>query len=85
MPISIKNEATEQLARKLADLTGETLTDTIRESLQERYDRLYKFPSGRSMKDDIMEIVKRCSNRPNLTTLTDDEILGYDEFGVPTR
>jgi antitoxin VapB len=85
MPISIKNEATEQLARKLADLTGESLTETIRESLQERYERLQNKASGRSMRDDIMEIVKRCSNRPRLTTLTDDEILGYDEFGVPTR
>lgn len=85
MPISIKNEATEQLARKLADLTGETLTDTIRESLQERYDRLSKLPSGRSMKDDLMEIARHCSSLPRLTDLTDDEILGYDEFGVPTR
>ena len=30
MPIGIKNDQTELLDRKLADLTGETLTEAVR-------------------------------------------------------
>lgn len=36
MPISIKNPKTEMLARRVARLTGETLTEAIHEALEER-------------------------------------------------
>lgn len=85
MPIGIKNEQTELLARKLAELTGETLTDAIRTAVIERYDRLRRARSGRSLADELNEIALRCAKLPVLSKLSDDEILGYDEFGVPTR
>ena len=85
MPISIKNGETEVLARKLAQLTGETLTETIRAAVAEKYDRLRKARSGRSLTDELTEIAFRCGNRPLVSRLSADEILGYDEFGAPTR
>ena len=85
MPIGIKNDQTELLARKLAELTGETLTDAIRTAVIERYDRLRRARSGRSLADELNEIALRCAKLPVLSKLSDDEILGYDEFGVPTR
>lgn len=85
MPISIKNEETEQLARKLADLTGETLTEALRAAVAERYDRLRRTRSGRSLADELNAIALRCAKRPVISRLTDDEILGYDETGVPSR
>ena len=85
MPISIKNEQTELLSRKLAELTGETLTDAIRVAVVERYDRLRRVRSGRSLADDLNEIALRCAKLPDVSQLSDAEILGYDEFGVPTR
>lgn len=85
MPISIKNTETEVLARKLAELTGETLTETIRGAVAEKYNRLRSARSGRSLTDELNEIAMRCGSRPLVSTLSDDEILGYDEFGVPTR
>jgi antitoxin VapB len=85
MPISIKNEKTEQLARKLADLTGETLTEALRASVAERYDRLRRARSGRSLADELNAIALRCAKRPAISHLTDDEILGYDEAGIPSR
>jgi antitoxin VapB len=85
MPISIKNEATEALARKLADLTGETLTTAIQNALAQRYERVRREKSGRTLEDELNEIALRCAARPRDMTLTDDEILGYDEFGIPTR
>jgi antitoxin VapB len=85
MPISIKSEQTEMLARKLAELTGETLTEAIRASVQERYERLRRARARRSLADELNEIALRCARLPDVSQLSDDEILGYDESGVPTR
>jgi antitoxin VapB len=85
MPISIKNNQTELLARKLAELTGETITEAVRSAVAERYDRLRRARSGRSLADEINEIALRCAKRPVISKLSADEILGYDESGVPTR
>jgi antitoxin VapB len=85
MPISIKNNETELLARKLAELTGETLTNAIRAAVAERYDRLRQSRSGRSLASDLNSIALRCARRPIVSDLSEDEILGYDEAGIPTR
>jgi antitoxin VapB len=85
VPISIKNEQTELLARKLADLTGESLTEAIRIAVTDRYDRLRRARSGRSLADELNAIALRCAQRPVISQLSDDEFLGYDESGVPTR
>lgn len=85
MPISIKNEQTELLARKLAQLTGESLTEAIRVALVERYDRLRQARSGRSLADELNEIAQSCAKLPLISNVSADEILGYDEFGAPTR
>jgi antitoxin VapB len=39
MAISIKDPDTDALARRLASLTGEKITDAVRIALQERVDR----------------------------------------------
>lgn len=85
MPISIKNDQTELLVRNLAALTKESLTEAIRTAVVERYDRLRRARTGRSLADELNEIALRCAKLPVLSQLSDDEILGYDEFGVPTR
>ena len=85
MPISIKNSQTELLARKLAALTGETLTEAIRMAVAEKYERLRQARGRRSLGSDLTEIAMRCANRPIISGLSADEILGYDESGVPTR
>lgn len=85
MPISIKNDQTELLARKLAKLTGESLTDAVRIAVEERYGRLLQSRSGRSLGDELNEIALRCAHRQPISQLSADEILGYDEFGIPTR
>lgn len=85
MPISIKNAETERLARQLAGLTGETITGAVQTALAERYDRLKRAPSRRSLATELTEIALRCAKRPNVSSMSDDEILGYDESGAPTR
>jgi antitoxin VapB len=81
MPISIENSQTELLVRKLADLTGETLTEAIRIAVAEKYERLRQ-ARGRP---SLTEIAMRCAGRPIMSDLGADETLGYDGSGVPTR
>jgi antitoxin VapB len=85
MPLSIKNDETEALVRKLAEATGESLTEAIRVSIEERYERLRRKRTGLSLGQELNEIALRCSRRPVVSTMTPDEILGYDETGAPTR
>ncbi len=39
MPLNIKDERTHELARRLAAVTGETMTEAVRIALQERLKR----------------------------------------------
>lgn len=84
MPISIKNPETDELARKLVQLTGETITDAIRIALEQRYQRVLA-GHGRDKAAYLKAIASRCAAFPDLSRLSDDEILGYDEYGVPAR
>jgi antitoxin VapB len=83
MPLNIKDPATEKLVRELAALTGETVTTTVRRAAEERLQRVRRGQTGRSLAAEILEIGKRCASLPDLDTRTADEILGYDEHGLP--
>jgi len=84
VPLSIRNPETEKLARQVSRLTGETLTDAISKSLAERLERLKRAHKERSLRRDIDEILARVDALPELDTRTADEILGYDENGLPS-
>ena len=80
MGISIKNEQTERLARELARETGESLTTAIRRALEERLER------RRSPADRLAlarAVMRRVDALPILDDRPADEILGYDEHGLP--
>ena len=82
MALNIKNPEADRLARELADKTGETLTETVIVALRERLKR-EGAKSPLSLKDEIMEISRRCAALPSLTGRSADEIIGYDEHGLP--
>ena len=86
MAMSIRNPDTEKLARQVSRLTGETLTEAIGKSLEERLVRLKRYRgSGReAIRKDIDEILARVDALPDLDTRTPDEIIGYDENGLPS-
>ena len=47
MALSIKTEEADRLARELAAVTGETLTDAVTKALRERLDRVQPSQSHR--------------------------------------
>lgn len=85
MALSLKDKETDSLARQVASLTGETLTEAIRTSLRERlrHEQL-KRGEGPELAKALDEIAKRCAALPVLDYRSNDEILGYDENGIPS-
>ena len=83
MPLSINDPEAEALVRELAERTGETADRVVVRSLRESLERIANGKS-RSLADELDEIGKRCAALPDLDTRTPDEILGYDENGLPT-
>ena len=85
MPISIKAPEADRLARQLAAATGETITVAVTIALRERLAREErKRESKRLLLADIMAIADHCASLPVLDTRTEDEIMGWDENGLPS-
>lgn len=85
MPISIKNPETEALTRRLAQLSGESITEAVHHAVAERVRLLERHIPAQSLYDEITEIALRCANRPVVSDASEDEILGYDEWGIPSQ
>ncbi len=84
MALNIRNRETEELAQELASLTGETKTEAVRRALRDQLVRLRRERKGRSLADELDEIALRCASLPVLDSRPADEILGYDENGLPS-
>ena len=82
MALSVKNDTAERLARQVAAETGESLTEAILHSLEERLERLKGRRSAPDLVETLLAISRRCSALPDLDTRSADEILGYDEIGA---
>ena len=83
MALSIKNPEVEQLARELAAKTGETMTGAVLVALRARLAE-ERERSRLGVKDRLMQIVEEARLLPVLDARSEDEILGYDEIGLPT-
>jgi antitoxin VapB len=83
MALHIEHPDAERLARQLAAKTGETLTDAVLTALRERLSREEARRRGPSLRRELEAIRRRCSSLPVLDSRPADEILGYDEHGLP--
>ena len=84
MALNIRNQEAEKLAEAVAAITGETKTQAVTEALRVRLETLRRRKGRRSMADRLDEIAKHCGALPVLDKRSPDEILGYDEQGLPT-
>lgn len=86
MALNIRDPEVHELARKVATATGETLSDAVKVSLRERLKRVQVVDEvERQRRLDVIEAaVRKFQAMPNLDSRTDDEIIGYDENGLPT-
>jgi len=82
MALSIKDDEADRLARELSRRTGETLTEAVLVALRERLARITRSGSS-GLVEEIERIGRRNAARPILDLRSADEILGYDEHGLP--
>ena len=83
MAIIIKNMETERLAREIAAKAGESLTEAIGKALRERLERMKRERRNQLLSGQLHEILRRVDQLPVLDSRTPDEIVGYDEHGLP--
>jgi antitoxin VapB len=86
MALSIRDLETDRLARQLAALTGETMTQAIRIALKERLrrERSRREQDLEERRQAVMEVLERIWALPVVDKRSADEIIGYDEHGLPT-
>jgi antitoxin VapB len=84
MALNIKDPATEHSVRELAAETGEGITTAVRRAVEDRLLRVRRGRSRRSLKDELLAIGAHCASLPDLDTRSADEILGYDDRGLPS-
>lgn len=82
MPLNIKDNEAHILARKLAEATGESLTQAVKISLEERLARI-QVANGPRLADLLDRIALDCASLPVLDPRLPEEILDYDENGLP--
>ncbi len=88
MALSIKNRELEEISRELARVTGKPITEALLEGAKrelQRQKQIHSILERSNRFARAWEIAQRVSDMPDVGTMTDDEILGYDEFGVPTK
>jgi len=83
MALNIRNTETERLADALARLTGETKTEAVTKAIRLRLEKLQREKSRRPLADELDEIATHCATLPVLDARAPDDILGYDNEGLP--
>lgn len=83
MALSVKNEEADRLAREITARTGETLTDAVLAALRERLHRL-RCADSPTMVSRLDRLSAEASELPVLDPRPADDILGYDDDGLPT-
>ena len=83
MALSIKSDEADRLARQLAAETGESLTDAVILSLRERLERR-RAQRGPTLAERVARVQQMVSTLPVLDDRRPDDIVGYDETGLPS-
>ncbi len=87
MGLSVKNAEVERMLRELAGRRGVGMTEALRQVLAEELERV---ESARKLDVEArfraaMAIAREVAAMPDISEMTDDQILGYDENGIPSR
>ena len=83
MALNLKNAEAERLARELARRQGASITDAVTSALRAELERERRRLRPKPVADRLLEIARRYSALPTLDERGADEILGYDDAGLP--
>lgn len=82
MTINIKDPEVDLMVRKLADMTGDKMTEVVRKAVQALHDREMKRQKGVADKINAMidELEEECAGQEKPSSNND---WMYDEHGLP--
>ena len=83
MALNIKHQDADELARRLAETTGLSITGAVIKALREQLGRETARRSGPRLKDELKRISDCCTALPDRDKRSPDEIIGFDEHGLP--
>ncbi len=83
MSLNVKNPEAHELARELAELTGESMSSAVTVAVRERRDRVLA-DRAPGLAERMLEIGRDCAQRlpAHVRTIDHGEFL-YDENGLP--
>lgn len=84
MSLNIKNPEAHRLAKELAEHTGESLTQAVTIALRERLSDLRTQEQPGGLVAAVAEIQEFVGALPDRDRRSADEILGYDDHGLPS-
>lgn len=84
MALSIKNQEVDRLARRLAKVTGESMTEAICNALKQRLEKETGRKQPNTIRDEILRIRERVARLPRKDHRSDENIIGYDDHGIPS-
>lgn len=87
MFLNVKDERAHDLARRIAYRTGQSLTAVVREALAEKLERVEKARAKNraALAEEMNRLALHCASLLNpADERTADEVIGYDERGLPT-
>ena len=83
MAFNIRNPETERPAEDLAKPAGETKTEATTKALRDRLARMRRERARRPLAEELDRIALHCASLPALDSRTAEDILGYDDNGLP--
>lgn len=81
--LNIKHPEADRLARALAQQTGETITEVVVEALREKLLKEQGKRAPTELKEALLAIAHRCAELPDQELASSEDIIGYDEHGLP--
>ena len=84
MALNIKDQTADRLVRELAATTGESITTAVTVAVRERLERIGRMAPADVRLQELTRIARRAATHRVLDPRSPDEILGYDEHGLPT-
>lgn len=82
MALNIKDPETDRLARELAERMHTSITEALKVALREKLARTS--PRVDVAYSNLVAIGMRGRSRPIVDQRSEDEILGYDDRGIPS-
>jgi antitoxin VapB len=85
MTLIIEDPEIDRLADEVAKLTGESPTEVLRKALVERLEReRHEERPRQGVAEKLNALARECAALPDYDTRSPDEIIGYDEHGLPS-